>query len=124
MSSTPRPVDDLVAVDVEAELARHCGNLGCRADEDGYDDASFGRFNGAAQRRLVAGMYDDGLCCRNALCPRDQPVVLRARRLGDRTDCMQGADLALASDGHGKLLELSGDDCEYKPYACISLRSI
>src|SRR5947207_6640091 len=54
-----RYVDNLKTIDVQAKPARYGGNLRRRADKNWDDDASFGRFDGTAQGRLIAWVNDD-----------------------------------------------------------------
>src|SRR5262249_15011993 len=61
--------------DVDTVLTRHGGDFRRRPDQDGGDDSGLGRLDGATQRRLVAGMRDDGRDRRHLLGAADQSVV-------------------------------------------------
>jgi hypothetical protein len=81
-----RYVDNLKTIDVQAKPARYGGNLRRRADKNWDDDASFGRFDGTAQGRLIAWVNDDRFRCRHLLRFGDQTVVFRLGTYPNRSD--------------------------------------
>src|SRR4029077_19333743 len=76
----------------------YSGYLGGRANEYRNNDTCFGRFNGAAQRCLIARMYDNRSGRRHdLLCPFDEPFIFCERRMGAWADCH---DLTALFGGH------------------------
>src|SRR5262245_57338910 len=104
-------------------LAGDGRNLRHRSDEDWFDNAGFGRFDGAAQGRLFAGVNDDGRRRRHLLGPGDQPLVFRARRIAERADCRDVTDVAvLPHDLLNHADPSPGGDASHDALACASFR--
>jgi len=72
---TVRNVDDFDSADIETMLTGHGSDLSGRTDKNWNNDAVLRAIHGAAQRILIARMYDDGFGCRNALCAGNQLVI-------------------------------------------------
>src|SRR5262245_47404380 len=116
-------VDDLEAIDVETMLASDGCNLRDRSDEDWFDNAGFRRFDGAAQRGLLARMNDDGRRSRDLLRPGDQPLVFRTGRVAERADCRDVTDVAiLPHDLLNHADRSPSGDASYDAFACASFR--
>jgi len=81
-------IDDLDTADIEPVLARQAGNLRGWPDQDRHDDASVGGFERPAQRRLLAGIGNDGSRGWHGLGPRDQAVVFGFRWRSRRRDSL------------------------------------
>ena len=70
-----RDVNDFDRADIETMLTGHGSDLSGRTDKNWNNDAVLRTIHRAAQRTLIARMYDDGFGCRNALCAGNQPVI-------------------------------------------------
>src|SRR6185503_20370840 len=77
-------------------LAGHGGNFPGRTDQDRDDNARFGRLDGPAQGRLVAGMSDDGCRRRDFFRIGDQPLIFRGGRAAEWARWCHRADRAVS----------------------------
>jgi len=77
---TVRGVDNIEATDVEPVRLSGGSNLSGGPYEDRDNDARFRCLRCAPQRRLIAGMGDDGRHRWKLFCAGDQPVEAHAHR--------------------------------------------
>ena len=70
-------IDNFTLADIEVVLASDVIDLGRWPNQSSANETHGGGLNGTAERRLIAGMHDNRLCCRGAFGLGNQPVVFR-----------------------------------------------